>query len=269
MIIKDLISQSIKKSLPIDLLQRGEYQPRQEFDQDSLQELVNSIQTIGVINELIVRPKAPGQYEMIGGERRWRAAQLAGLHELPCKIILCNDEQALQLALIDNLARENLSSIEEARGIQRLIAEFQYTMKELIDILGKPRSTIANLLRLLELHQDVQTLILKQKLTESHGKILLCVSKEKQYFYAKEAIAKDLSTRELDRIIKNDQKNKSLPAKYSSTDIQRLQRHLSDYFGALVVLQANKQNKGFIKITYSDLDALAGILEKMGYQDEE
>ncbi len=264
------MNQAVKKNLPIDLLQRGRYQPRQEFDPDALQELANSILAIGIVNELIVRAIAAGHYEIIGGERRWRAAQLAGLHEVPCKIVQATDEQTLQIALIDNLARENLSPIEEARGIQRLIDDFQYDMKELVDIIGKPRPTLANLLRLLELHHDVQTLILKNKLSESHGKILLTLPKEKQYYYAKTALAKAWSTRELDTIIKHDLKkpSSSLPTKSSGVHIERLERQLSDYLAAAVKIQTTGKAKGFMKIPYNSLDELEGILARIGWKEE-
>lgn len=270
-IVKELTTKVPEKNIPLDLINRGEYQPRQYFDPVGLKELATSIKQQGVLQPLIVRPKAKGRYEIIAGERRWRAAQLAELQEVPCKVVVCNDEQALQIAIVENKSRANLSAIEEAQGIQRLIDEFNYTQDEAADCLGMQRPTVTNLLRLLALHKDVKTLIIKHELTESHGKILLTLPLEKQYAYAREAIVKSWSTRELDHVIKMDQKKKlsQTLSKSSGADIEQLERKLSDYLGAAVKIQSIGKAKGFMKISYNSFEELDGILERIGWIDED
>lgn len=267
--IKHIIAQGIEKNLPVDLLKPGKFQPRQAFDESALQELAQSIKEVGILSRIIVRAIDSQYYEIIAGERRWRAAQLAGLQEVPCKIIQCNDEQALQIALIENLARQDLNPIEEAKGIKRLIDEFFYTQEEAAEILSKPRSTITNLLRLLELHPEVQQLIVKKELTESHGKLLVVLSQPQQFFLARETVIKQWSIRELEKAMAELNKKTSITAVNSAgADIQRLQRKLSDYLGASVMVTANKKHKGVLKVNYNSLDELEGILAKIGYTDE-
>jgi len=267
MLIKRLINTGIERNISIELLERGKYQPRIEFNVEALQELAESIKEVGILNRIIVRPINHGKHEIIAGERRWRAAQLAGLQEVPCKIILCDDEQALQVALIENLARKDLNAIEEARGIQRLIDEFGYKQKDLPESLGKSRPTITNLLRLLELHPKVQMLLLENKLTESHGKILLGLMPEKQYAYALETISKRWSIRQLDHIIKNDEKRKKsvTVSTFQNADTQRLERMLCDYLGAAVSINGTSKNTGFLKIAYNSFEELEGILQRIGW----
>jgi ParB family chromosome partitioning protein len=268
--IKYLTAVAIEKNIQVYLLQPGQFQPRKEFNEVSLQELSASIKEMGVLSRIIVRAINPEKFEIIAGERRWRAAQLAGLHEVLCKIIKCNNEQALQIALVENLARQDLNPIEEAKGIQRLIVEFNYTQDEAAEILSKPRSTLTNLLRLLDLHPEVQRLIVQSELTGSHGKILAALPLAKQFYLARESIIKRWSIRELEKAVVLYSKTTDVATlRAMPADIERLARHLSDYLSAPVVLNANKNHKGAIGITFNNLDELDGILEKIGYKHED
>lgn len=267
--LKYLIEQAVEKNLPIELLERGAFQPRQQFNEEKLQELADSIKASGIFTRLIVRPKSQNHYEIIAGERRWRAAQLAGLHEVPCKIVPCNDEQALQIALVENIAREELNPVEEAQGIQRLIEEFSYTQEDIAENLGMSRPKIANLLRLLVLHKDVKQLILENKLTESHGKILAGLPAAEQFAFAREAAIKELSTRDLERMIKaHKNRQHSTSTKSMNADMNHLQRNLSDYFGAVVKIVEKTKGKGSVIIEYNSYDELEGIFERCGYKAE-
>ena len=269
MLIKHIVAKGIEKNLPVDLLRPGKFQPRQVFDEVALQELAHSLKEVGILSPIIARPIDSPHYEIIAGERRWRAAQLAGLQEVPCKIIHCNDEQALQIALIENLARQDLNPIEEANGIKRLIDEFFYTQEEAAEVLSKPRSTITHLLRLLELHPEVQQLIVKKELTESHGKLLAALPQPQQFFLARETMIKQWSIRELEKAIAELIKKKSATVVNSpGADTQRLQRNLSDYLSASVIVTANKKNQGVVKIHYNSLDEFEGFLTNIGYADE-
>lgn len=267
--LKHLIEQGIEKNLPIDRLERGKFQPRQQFDKSKLHELADSIRASGIFTRLIVRPKSNGCYDIIAGERRWRAAQLAGLQAVPCKIVQCNDEQALQVALIENMARAELNPIEEAHGIQRLINEFNYTQEDIAENLGLSRPKITNLLRLLVLHKDVKQLLLDNKLSESHGKLLAGLPQAEQFAFAREAAIKELSTRDLDKAIKAHKKKKNQSAvKLINADTQNLQRNLSDHFGTVVKIVEKTKGKGTFVIEYNSYDELEGIFERCGYKVE-
>lgn len=271
--LTELTIKATIKNLPIELLTRGKYQPRQHFDNTALQELANSIKQVGeILQPLIVRPKSNGRYEIIAGERRWRAAQLIGLEKVPCSVGHYTDEEALQIALIENTARRNLNPIEEAEGMDRLIKEFQYTHEQVAQALGKSRTEVTNLLRLLKLDPKVKTLIIESDLSESHGKILAGVPVEQQYHYAREAAARKWSTREMEEAILRDRK-KRLPLAngqpMKATDIQRLERRLSDYLGSSIKINMNAKHKGFVKIPIDNLEVFQGLLERIGYCDDD
>ncbi|OGT26573.1 MAG: hypothetical protein A3I77_06980 [Gammaproteobacteria bacterium RIFCSPLOWO2_02_FULL_42_14] len=256
------------KELPVDFLARGRYQPRRVFDPQALQELANSIQSQGVIEPIIVRELSASRYEIIAGERRWRAAQLAGLSTVPCVIRDYSDASAAQVTLIENIQRENLNPIEEARALFRLIEEFHYTHDQLAEVLGQSRAKITNSLRLLQLDARVQQFLIDKKMSEGHGKILAGLSCEFQFSYAQKIIATGLSVRQLEQLLQKD-KGIATPAS-SNTDanIRRLEKITSDHFGAEVVLENSANKSGWIKLRYQNYDVLSGILEKMGVDYE-
>jgi ParB family chromosome partitioning protein len=251
------------KHLPIEILQRGRYQPRREFAQEQLQELANSIRTQGIIQPLVVRKISADRYEIIAGERRWRAAQLAGLTEVPAIIKDIPDEAALAVALIENIQRENLNPLEEAIALQRLIDEFSLTQQEVAEAVGKSRTTVTNLLRLLTLQPDVKTLLEHGDIEMGHARALLALNDIAQSQAAKMIVAKGLSVRETEELVRtwNTKKStaKSSPTE-PSADIRHLQKNLSDKLGAQVMLQHSAKGKGKLIIRYNSLDELDGIL---------
>lgn len=257
------------KKLPLDCLVPGQYQPRHEFDELAIQALAESIKQVGILQNLIVRPKGEGKYEIIAGERRWRAANLVGLEMVPCVIKDIADEDAAQIALIENLSRENLSWIDEAKAIARLIHEFQLTHEEVAQRLQRSREDITNTVRLLKLESRVRTLLTQGKITKSHGKVLLSLPLEQQYFYAREAAARNWSVATLERNLQTDQ---HLPAKTqhkTDTNIGFLAQRLSEHLAHEVQIEADKANKGWVKIKFNHLDEFDSILAKLGYQLDE
>jgi ParB family chromosome partitioning protein len=265
------------KELVITQLVPGKYQPRDAFDEASLEELATTIKRDGILQYLLVRPllHQPNQYEIIAGERRWRAAQIAKLEKVPCLVGNYTDEAAARLAIVENTARQNLSPIQEAQAIERLIIEFEYTHEEVAKILGKPRTQITNLLRLLKLDPRVRLLINKGKLTESHGKSLAGIAKHEQFTYAKDAIAKEWSVLRLEQEIKKQNKKvQTLLASNQTTTnnphLERLKRRLSEHLASPVEITFDdkSQQKGKIEIRFFSLDEFESILSRVGYQDE-
>lgn len=258
---------SVLKNIPVECLSRGHYQPRRTFNEDALRELSESIASQGVIEPIIVREIAANRYEIIAGERRWRASQLAGLHEVPCVIRNYTDAQAAEVTLIENIQRENLNPIEEALALSRLIDEFHYTHEDLAKSLGQSRTKITNTLRLLQLDSRVQQLLIDKELSEGHGKILAGLPAMLQYSFAKRAMADAWSVRQLENMI---QKEKAVKASSDPADanIRRLEKMTSDHFGAEVVLENNGNRSGWIKLKYQNYDVLEGILEKMGIKQD-
>ncbi len=252
------------KSLPIDLLQRGKYQPRQDMHTDSLQDLADSIKAQGVVQPIVVRPIGAGRYEIIAGERRWRAAQLAGLQDVPTVIRDVEDRAAIAMALIENIQRENLNPLEESRALQRLIEEFELTHSQAAEAVGRSRTAVSNLLRLLELNADVKALVEQGKLEMGHARALLALSGLQQSEAARAVVSKGLSVRETERMVKRHQGETTKPAAAKQTrkdpDISRLEQDLSDKLGAVVTLQQSGKNKGKLVISYNNLDELDGIL---------
>ena len=251
------------RELPIDLLQPGKYQPRLDMHQDSLQDLANSIKAQGVLQPIVVRGIGGGRYEIIAGERRWRAAQLAELHEVPAVIRDVPDEAAIAMALIENIQRENLNPIEEASALQRLIDEFELTHQQAADAVGRSRAAVSNLLRLLSLNPDVRKLLENGDLEMGHARALLTLEGEAQSKAAREVVSRGLSVRETEQLV-NKAKDSSSKAKSKTAtldpNIERLQNELAEKLGAPVHVQHASSGKGKVVINYGSLDELDGIL---------
>ena len=257
-----------QRSLPIERLRPGKYQPRTQMDEASLAELAASIKSQGVMQPILARAieNTPGaeRYEIVTGERRWRAAQLAGLAEVPVLIRNIPDEQALAMALIENIQRENLNPLEEAQGLQRLIDEFGLTHQQAADAVGRSRPAATNLLRLLQLTAAVQDMLLAGKLDMGHARALLPVSTGQQVGLAQRVVQKGLSVRETERLVHqllNPPKN--VPAKAIDRDLLRLQEELSDGLGASVLIRANKKGAGKVTIDFGSLEQLDGLLSRI------
>ena len=248
--------------LPIEVLQPGRYQPRLEMAPETLSELANSISTQGVIQPLIVRPVGDKKYEIIAGERRWRAAQLAGLDTVPVVVRDINDETASAMALIENVQREDLNPMEEAIAYHRLTDEFALTHQQVADLVGKSRVAISNLLRLLNLNTEVKTFLENGDLEMGHARALLGLVGHTQTEAAREVVAKSLSARETEKLIrclqKGQQTKSSLPV--VDADTRHLQQTLSEKLGAKVHIQHGAKGKGKLTINYSSLEELDGIL---------
>ncbi len=258
------------RNLPLDLIQRGKYQPRHDMHQESLQDLADSITAQGVVQPIVVRSigRKGGQarYEIIAGERRWRAAQLAGLQDIPAVIRDVDDRAAIAMALIENIQRENLNPLEESRALQRLIQEFELTHQEAADAVGRSRAAVSNLLRLLELTDDVKALVEAGRLEMGHARALLALAGNAQTQAARQVADKGLSVRETERLVKrllSEGQKTPAPAKRVDPDIRRLEEELSEKLGAKVSLEQARGGKGKLVIGYNSLDELDGILERI------
>lgn len=250
-------------NLDINLLRAGRYQPRTRMDQASLTSLADSIKAQGIMQPILVRPLVAGGYEIIAGERRWRAAQIAGLAQIPAIIREVPDESALALSLIENIQREDLNPLEAALGIQRLIEEFGMTHQTAGQALGSSRSAITNLLRLLNLAEPVQELIMQGKIDMGHGRALLALSAEKQIEVALLIVQKQLSVRETESLIKRlNQPLAGERRQHEDRDLLRLQEDLSARLGASVVIKPGKKGAGNLVIHYASLEQLDGILSR-------
>lgn len=248
--------------LPIDVLQPGQYQPRKTMDHDSLEELARSILAHGIIQPIIVRSVGQNRYEIIAGERRWHAAQRAGLHSVPVIVRDISDEAAMAMALIENIQREDLNAIEEATALQRLINEFDMTHDEIAQAVGKSRTTISNLLRLLGLNADVKIMLEQGDLEMGHARALLSLQGHSQSEAAKSVVGNGLSVRETEQWVKRLQNPPSeKPQKSQDPDVRRLQSKLSETLGAKVIIQHSQKGNGKLTIHYNSLDELDGVLE--------
>ena len=259
-------------NLPVDLLQRGRYQPRVDMRPESLQELADSIRSQGVVQPIVVRPltathaTAPARYEIIAGERRWRAAQMAGLHEIPAIIRRVGDDAAIAMSLIENIQRENLNPLEEARALDRLIREFEMTHQSAADAVGRSRAAVSNLLRLLELAEEVKALVEQRQLEMGHARALLGLAAGRQQIEVGALVAKKgLSVRETEALVKRMLTHGSTPPSGRETgrrdpNITRLEQDLADKLGAKVMLQHSGGGRGKLVINYNSLDELDGIL---------
>ncbi len=251
------------QSLEISKLQPGKYQPRTNMDQVALAELAESIKAQGVMQPILVRPISADRYEIIAGERRWRAAQLAGLTEVPALIRKVADESALAMSLIENIQRENLNPLEEAMGIQRLIDEFGMTHQTAGEALGNSRSTISNLLRLLNLSAPVQELMMQGKIDMGHGRALLSLAPVQQIKIANVIVQKQLSVRETEKIVNHIEHPAPKMVKKPDRDLLRLEEDVSERLGAQVAIKPKKNGQGNIVIHYTSLDQLDDILSKL------
>lgn len=257
------------RQLSIDQLVRGKYQPRREFDPVQLQELADSIKTTdGLLQPIIARPLSQDTYEIIAGERRWRAAQLAGLNEISCLISHYTDEQALQASIIENISRTDLNPIEEAYAYKRLIDEFHYLHEEIAAAVGKNRTTITNSLRLLKLDESVQQLLISGKLSEGHGKILVSLPSNLQKILAENSIKKNWSVRKTELEAKKLQNNSLNMGPYSDPNIKHLELALADHIGNRVEILCEDRGGGYLKIRFNNIDELEGHFEKMRFKME-
>lgn len=250
------------QNLSISLLQPGKYQPRTRMDQQSLAELAESIKSQGVMQPILVRPVSAGRYEIIAGERRWRAAQLAGLPDVPAVIREVPDDAALAMSLIENIQRENLNPLEEAIGIQRLIREFGMTHQAASQTLGSSRSAVSNLLRLLNLPAPVQELLMQGKIDMGHSRALLSLPPARQIEVANLVAHKQLSVRETERLVNRSERQKDKVHSRPDRDLMRLQEDVSAKLGAEVTIRPGKNGKGSIVIQYHSLEQLDGILAR-------
>jgi len=256
--------------LPLDLLQRGRYQPRIDMRPESLQELADSIKAQGVVQPIVVRPlEVPGigetqRYEIIAGERRWRAAQMAGLADIPAIIRHIPDEAAIAVSLIENIQRENLNPLEEARALERLIKEFELTHQEAADAVGRSRAGVSNLLRLLELAAEVSALIEKREIEMGHARALLALTNRRQQIEVAALVAKKgLSVRETEALVRRMQEpaaEREVRSAPRDPNVHRLEQELADKLGAKVAIQHSAGGKGRLVVSYNSLDELDGIL---------
>jgi ParB family chromosome partitioning protein len=254
----------VLRNLPVDILQRGVYQPRVDMHPDTLEELANSIRAQGVVQPIVVRPVSKDRYEIIAGERRWRAAQLAGLHEIPAVIRDVPDQAAMAMALIENIQREELNPMEEATALHRLIEEFGLTHQETADAVGRSRASVSNLLRLLGLNEDIKRMVENGDLEMGHARALLALTGDLQSQVARTVAGKGLSVRETERLVKHTLEHPAGQPKEQKRvdpDIRRLEQDLGDKIGARVAIQHGGKGKGKLVIQYNSLDELDGILE--------
>ncbi|UYG07748.1 ParB/RepB/Spo0J family partition protein [Halomonas sp. M4R1S46] len=249
--------------LPLGQLSRGKYQPRRDIQPEALEELADSIRAQGVMQPIVVRPIGEQRYEIIAGERRWRAAQLAELDVIPAVVREVSDQVALALALIENIQRENLNPIEEAMALKRLLDEFELTQQQAADAVSRSRAQVANLLRLLALDPEVQTLLERGDLDMGHARALLALSGAKQRKAAHEVVNKDLTVRATEALVKqlSSGETKKAESPSPSPDVARLESRLADLLGAPVKIQHGRGGKGRVTIRYASLDELDGILD--------
>lgn len=254
-------------NLPLDQLESGRYQPRREFDPDALQALATSIRAQGVVQPIVVRPlPGDGQYEIIAGERRWRAAQLAGLSKIPAIVRDIPDEMAVAIALIENIQREDLNPLEEASALKRLTEEFGMTHQAIADAVGRSRVGVSNLLRLLDLSAAVKRQIEAGHLEMGHARALLTLDEATQGELAAQVVARGLSVRQTEALVRQHQKRAEKPAAAAESnaaddpDVLRLQQDLAERLGAEVQIDHGKKGKGRLVIRYHSLDELDGIL---------
>ncbi len=252
------------REIPVEFIQRGKYQPRRDMSPEALEELSNSIKAQGVMQPIVVRPVDENRYEIIAGERRWRATQLAGLDRIPAVIREVSDESAIAMALIENIQREDLNPIEEALALARLKDEFELTQQEVADAVGKSRVTVTNLLRLMTLQTDVMKMLEYGDIEMGHAKALLGLTGNDQLEAARTVVAKSLSVRQTEALVRRLQQQKESPEfeiKRVDPNIKTLEEDLSQRIGARVAIQHSAKGKGKLVISYNSLDELDGVLE--------
>ena len=258
------------EEIPIEFIQPGKYQPRVYFAEESIAELSDSIKAQGIIQPIVLRPIANDCYEIIAGERRWRAAQLAGLAKVPAVIRTVDDDSALAMSLIENIQREDLNPLEEANALQRLIDDFQFTHQEVADAVGKSRSAVTNNLRLTQLSPPVAEMLVAGDLEMGHARALLTLEAKEQVVVAKQVVARGLNVRQTEELIRAARKvavdGPVKPAQ--DADTKRLEQNLGQTLGQPVQIKHSRKGAGKLVISYSSLDELDGILSKMGYKEE-
>ena len=257
--------------LPVEFIQRGKYQPRRDMHQEALQELAESIKAQGVMQPIVVRPIGGEKYEIIAGERRWRATQLAGLSTIPTVIRDVNDQAAIAMALIENIQREDLNPIEEAVSLKRLQDEFELTHQEVADAVGKSRTAVTNLLRLLNLTDEVRILLEHGDLEMGHARCLLSLPSNIQRLIARQIITKGLSVRQAEALVRKtlqDAKTTADTKPSKSTDIEKLEEGLSTHLGIPVKLQHGAKGAGKLVLNYKSLDELDGILAHLNFETQ-
>ncbi len=252
-------------SLPVELIQRGRFQPRREFDPDSLRELADSIAAQGVIQPIVVRPLGGDRYEIVAGERRWRACQQAGLSEIPVVVRDVDEQSAIAIALIENIQRSDLNPLEEATALQRLLAEFGLTHQQVAEAVGKSRTTVTNLLRLQELNDDVKQYLQDGRVEMGHARALLGLRGPQQSSAAQQVVARGLSVRETEKLVRRlqlQEETRSAADRRLDIDpnVRRLQDDLTERLGARVAIQQGARGAGKLVIAYNSLDELDGIL---------
>jgi len=262
---KQAVAGKVVDTLPLDLIQRGRFQPRRDFNPDRLQELADSIAAQGVVQPIVVRPVDSNRYEIIAGERRWRAAQQAGLSEIPAVIRDVPDKTAMAMGLIENIQRDDLNPLEEASALHRLLDEFELTHQQIAQAIGKSRTTVTNLLRLLELNADVKQFIEARSIEMGHARALLGLQGQGQSDAARQVVSQGLSVRETEKLVRRLQGvNTERTAKSvvdEDPDVRRLENSLVDKLGARVKIQQGTDGQGKLVISYNNLEELDGILE--------
>ncbi len=256
------------QQISIDLLVRGKYQPRQHFDPEKLRELADSIlSTDGLLQPVVVRPAHDGRYEIVAGERRWRAAQMAGLQDISCLICQYTDEQALQAAIVENINRADLNPIEEAKAYQRLIDDFNYLHEEVAASVGKSRAVITNALRLLKLVPKVQAMLISGGLSEGHGKILASLNPDHQIELAERCIQKGWSVRRIEAEAKKiQQTTQPATGPFSDANIKHLETALSEHLGNRVQVDYEEKGGGYMRIRFNNVDELEGHFDRIGFK---
>ena len=258
------------REIPIEFIQPGKYQPRTYFAEDSIAELSESIKAQGVIQPIVLRPLSEDRYEIIAGERRWRASQLSGLEKVPAVIRTIDDEAALSMSLIENIQREDLNPLEEAKALQRLIDEFQFTHQEVANAVGKSRSAVTNSLRLIQLATPVAEMLASGDLEMGHARALLTLVADQQVQIAKKVVSKGLNVRQTEDLVRAVGKSTpktGITAK-QDPDTKRLEQNLALALGQPVQIKHSKKGTGKLVINYGSLDELEGVLAKMGFRED-
>lgn len=253
--------------LPVEALCRGAHQPRRRINEEGIEELAASIRSQGLLEPVIVRPRTEGGYEIVAGERRWRAAQRAGLDTVPALVRELDDRQAMAVALIENIQREDLNPLEEAAALKRLLAEYDMTHEEIADAVGRSRTMVTNLLRLLNLSPGVRQMIDSGALEMGHARALLALPVDEQPAAGREVVKRSLSVRQTEALVKRLLSGKA-PLRDPDADTRRLERTASEHLGAPVTITTNNKGKGRVVIRYSSLGELDGILARMGAKGE-
>ena len=261
---RDRVEEGGFRTLSIDAIRRGKHQPRRIVEESALEELAHSVRARGIVQPIVVRPSVAGTFEIVAGERRWRAAQMAGMDEVPAVVRDCSDQEAAAIALIENIQREDLNPIEEAQGYRTLAEEFGLTHQELADAVGRSRSAVSNAMRLLDLNEDVRMMVENGDLEMGHARALLALSGPAQSEAAAEVARRELSARETENLVRRRMQPETAPAsKVRDPDVVKLENDLGERLGARVQISQKSRGSGTLTIHYGSLDALDGILERI------